>query len=247
MSPITRRHYTVFTLFMVVLGVLAGTAYRTDVSPPVAAGGGDRREELIELVKSLETRKAGLVEDLRALRGEVAELGEQAAARRGLYQGYTAQVDRMSFLAGLVAVAGPGLTVTLGDNPTPPQNDADPNNYIVHDYDLRALVNALWAGGAEAIAVNDQRLVASSAIRCVGTTILVNNTRLGSPFHIRAIGEPAALERALALDPAAHLLMSRYVRLFDLKLSVQDEDEVTLPAYEGTLNPRELRLMKPSQ
>lgn len=242
MSPSTRRHYTIFTLFMVILGLLAGTAYRTNVNPPLATGVGDRREELIALVKSLEARKSDLVGDLSSLRREASEVGKRASARRGLYEGYTAQVDRMSLLAGLVPMRGPGVVVELGDNRDPPQDAADPNNFIVHDYDLRAVVNALWAGGAEAIAINDQRLVASSAIRCVGTTVLVNNTRLGSPFVIQAIGDREALEASLAVDPAASRLLTQYVRLFGLDLSVETEDQVTLPEYGGTLSPQELQL-----
>jgi uncharacterized protein YlxW (UPF0749 family) len=242
LSPITRRHYTVFTLFMVMVGLLAATAYRANVSSSPAAPVGDRHEELVQLVQSLEGRKASLKSDLAKLRGQVSDLGEAAAQRQGLREGYTAELDRMSMLAGLVPVKGSGLVVTLADNPDPPANATDPNNYIVHDYDLRALVNALWAGGAEAASVNDQRLVASSAIRCVGTTILVNNTRLGSPFVVKAIGDRAKLRRALDSDRNAHLLIAQYARLFGLKLDVEGRDKVELPAYGGSLAPRELHL-----
>lgn len=241
MSPTIRRHYTIFTLFMVVVGILASLAYRTNVSPSFATATGDRREELVQLVQNLESRKQSLEHDLTLLRTQVSALGQQAAARQGLYEGHTAELERMSLMAGLVALKGPGLRVEVADNPDPPDDAPDPNNYIVHDYDLRVLVNALWAGGAEAISVNDQRLVAASAIRCVGTTVLVNNTRLGSPFIIRAIGDHEAMEAALERDRDAHVLLTEYVKLFGLKLSVQQKDRLNVAHYAGSMTPRELK------
>jgi uncharacterized protein YlxW (UPF0749 family) len=239
LSPITRKHYIVFTLFMVAVGLLAATAYRTNVAPSSATVIGDRHEELVQLVQNLERRKSTMERDLGHLRAQVSQLGEEAAQRQGLYQGYTAELDRMSMLAGLVSVVGPGLLIDVADNPDPP--DADPNNFIVHDYDLRALVNALWAAGAEAVSINDQRLVAMSAIRCVGTTILVNNTRLGSPFIIRAIGDREKLRAGLDRDRNARLLITAYAREFGLDLSVQAKDRLTVPAYAGSIAPRELQ------
>jgi uncharacterized protein YlxW (UPF0749 family) len=240
LSPITRRHYTVFTLFMVVVGLLAATAYRTNVTPSSATAIGDRHEELVQLVENLERRKSTMQRDLGRLRAQVSQLGEEAAQRQGLYEGYTAELDRMSMLAGLVSVDGPGVLVSLADNPDPPDS-ADPNDFIVHDYDLRALVNALWAGGAEAISINDQRLVAMSAIRCVGTTILVNSTRLGSPFIVRAIGDRERLRTGLDHDRNARLLITDYARQFGLDLNVQAKDRLTVPAYAGSIAPRELQ------
>jgi uncharacterized protein YlxW (UPF0749 family) len=158
-----------------------------------------------------------------------------------LASSYSSQFDHLSMLAGLVPVTGNGVVVTLADNPSPPEDGADPNNYIIHDYDIRAVVNALNAGGAEAIAVSQQRLVQSSAIRCVGTTVLVNNTRVGSPFVIMALGDGKALAAALQKDADALLLITQYARTFGLKVSIKQAGDVRLPAYGGSVTPRELK------
>jgi uncharacterized protein YlxW (UPF0749 family) len=76
----------------------------------------------------------------------------------------------------------------------------DAANYLVHDYELRDVVNLLWLAGAEAVAVNDERLVASTSIYCVGSTVIVNETRLSPPYDVRAIGNAAQLENTLQ-DP----------------------------------------------
>ncbi len=102
-------------------------------------------------------------------------------------------------LAGLTPVTGPGLVVTLQDSPKPPK-EARPDvisSCLVHDRDVRDVVNELWAAGAKAISVNGQRMVATSSIRCVGPVLLVNTTQIGTPVVIKAVGEPEAMKDGL--------------------------------------------------
>jgi uncharacterized protein YlxW (UPF0749 family) len=105
----------------------------------------------------------------------------------------------------------------------------------VHDFDVSSVVNALYVGGAEAVAVNGHRLVADSSIRCAGNTILVNAQRVGAPYEIVAIGDPDALADAVAEDRAAGLLFDTYVTQFGLRASVTEAVDVVVPAFEGSL------------
>ncbi len=236
-----RSHYLALTVVLFVFGFLGVLAYRSNVNVGTATATGDRHEQLVQIVENLEQKKGALEGELQRLREEIADQERLDAARRGLSQSYTAELERLRMLAGLVSVKGPGVVVTLADNQHPPDGAIDPNNYIIHDYDVRAIANALWLGGAEAIGINEERLVQSSAIRCVGTTVLVNSTRVGSPFVISAVGDPNALLAALDADQDAALLLHEYVKTLGLKVSASPADEMLIPAYRGSLSPRVLR------
>jgi uncharacterized protein YlxW (UPF0749 family) len=237
----TRTHYLSLTVVAFLLGLFAVLAYRTDIGVSAPLAGEDRHAQLVQVAADIELNKRALEETILDLRRQVSELERRSADTEGLASSYSSQLDHLSMLAGLVPVTGNGVVVTLADNPSPPEDGADPNNYIIHDYDIRAVVNALYAGGAEAIAVSQQRLVQSSAIRCVGTTVLVNNTRVGSPFVIMALGDGKALAAALQKDADALLLITQYARTFGLKVSIKQAGDVRLPAYGGSVTPRELK------
>jgi len=101
--------------------------------------------------------------------------------------------------AGLTNVRGSGLTVTMEDSIKTIEGVYDLNTYLVHDEDILKVVNELRSAGAEAISVNEQRIISTSEIRCAGTTIFINGERVGAPFVIKAIGDPALLESAMLM------------------------------------------------
>jgi len=237
-----RHHYLILTGFAFLLGLGAMVAFRANVAAEEAAGDqGERHDQLVQIVERLEDKKQYLEESLATLRSEVSRREQQAASGRGLSRTYGQELEQMRMAAGLVALQGPGIEITLADNPQPPELGQDPNNYIIHDYDVRILVNALWLAGAEAVSVNGQRIAQGTAVRCVGTTILVNNTRIGSPFTILAIGDPVRLKNVLSLDEDARLLLEQYSKLFGLQATVDVHDEILVPAYAGSLTPRVLQ------
>ena len=102
---------------------------------------------------------------------------------------------------------GPGIIVTLNDSKLPYPKDMPPGvlpgmapENIIHDTDINQTVNELKTAGAEAISVNDQRLVATSPVRCAGPTVYVNNTMAAPPFVIKAIGDAKTLQAALNIS-----------------------------------------------
>ncbi len=109
------------------------------------------------------------------------------------------ELEKNLLISGFVTVEGPGVEITISDS-TENTSQTDSNDSgIVHDTDIRSVINELYGAGAEVISVNSERLVANSAIRCVGNTIMINNKRCSSPFTIKAIGNADELESALSI------------------------------------------------
>jgi len=151
----------------------------------------------------------------------------------------SADLEKAQFQAGLTDVKGPGIIVTLNDSKVAfpgglPPGMTPPN--IIHDTDINQVTNELKAAGAEAISVNDQRLVAVSPIRCAGPTIFVNNTPQTPPYVITAIGNPKILATALNISGG----IAEQIRHYDpamLKIEKANKP-VVIPAYSGGIEPR---------
>ena len=131
-------------------------------------------------------------------------------------------------LAGLTDVEGEGVIVVLKDSAEPGTSSA---NYIIHDRDLRDIVNELVASGAEAISINGERVSPKSAIRCVGPTITINNRYFASPFTIKAIGDPKTLEAGLNIRDGVVDVM----RAFKISVTITKSNKVQIPKYNGTI------------
>lgn len=136
--------------------------------------------------------------------------------------------------AGLNAVHGPGLIVTLTDaqrdaNGRFPR-DASPDDLVVHQQDVQAVLNALWSAGAEAIQIQDQRIITTSALRCVGNTLLLNGRTYSPPFTVTAVGDAAAMQVALAAAPLV-TLYKQYVVRFGLGYTEQVVSDTRIVGY----------------
>ncbi|MCU1587176.1 MAG: hypothetical protein JWN31_669, partial [Frankiales bacterium] len=140
--------------------------------------------------------------------------------------------------AGLEAVTGPGVTVSLDDAPRPaegqPPASDNPDDLVVHQQDVQSVVNALWAGGAEAMTLMGERLVSTSAVRCVGNTLLIQGRLVGPPFVVTAIGPSSSMRTALDSEPGV-ALFRRYVDDYGLRYTVTTRTALHLPAYDGPL------------
>lgn len=201
----------------------------------------ERKRELIKVMYGLEEERDSLKKELADLREQVATIEKKAAENEGVLKSYQEELRKVKEVSGLLKAKGPGVVVTLGDNPNPTKGE-DPNPYIIHDYDLRVVVNALFSGGAEAVAINNQRIIFISSIRCVGTTILLNAVRLAQPYEIKAIGDPELLVNALQEDPAVALLFGTYAKNFGLITKVNTQEQLEIPAFNGSLVVKETKL-----
>jgi len=147
-----------------------------------------------------------------------------------------ADVAGLEPAAGLVPVVGPGLRVSMSDAPRDADGNypagVDPDDLVVHQQDVQAVVNALWAGGAEAMMIMDQRVLTTSAVRCIGNTLLLQGRTYSPPFVVTGIGDAAAMSSALDAEPGVRLLV-QYVDKYKLGYEVTALDSVQLPAYSG--------------
>ncbi|HET9443336.1 MAG TPA: DUF881 domain-containing protein [Acidimicrobiales bacterium] len=177
-------------------------------------------------------------EAARDLRTEVARLRDQVDAERAAGAsrsgGSAAQqraLDEVATVSGLVAMGGPGLRVTLDDSGLDePGPGASVNDLVIHSQDVQAVVNALWRSGAEAVSINGQRLVGTSAVLCVGNTLLLNGTVHSPPYVVSAVGatrdrfDDDRLVRRLKAAAAA----------FGLTFEVERSADLEIPAYRGS-------------
>lgn len=153
-----------------------------------------------------------------------------------------ARVDALVQPAGLAPLSGAGMTVTLTDAPADatPRGDAPPptpDDLVVHQQDIQGVVNALWAGGAQGIQIMDQRLVATSAVRCVGNTLILHGRVYSPPYVITAVGDVTNLRRALDESKAVSTYRT-YVEAYGLGYKVEDHRQLNLPGYTGSLDLR---------
>ena len=168
-----------------------------------------RRFELADLVQSEDDRVRALRLELSRIEAELAELDRERgdADLNALRE----EVALLAEAGGSAPLEGPGLVVTLDDSSQARSPSGDPNDLVVHEADIQTVVNALWAAGGEAVAINGERLTAGSAVRCAGNTLLLHGTLHTPPYEIAAIGEPAALSASLAAQPG----MQRLAEAFD--------------------------------
>ena len=127
------------------------------------------------------------------------------------------------------------MRVTLDDAPLSENLDGvDANMLVVHQQDIQMVVNTLWSGGAEAMTIQGQRVVSTTAVKCVGNTIVLHGVAYAPPYVIEAIGDPDAVQKTLDTSEAVRIY-KEYVGAYQLGWSVERAGEVTMPAYTGTL------------
>lgn len=187
-------------------GVSGGTEIRRSDAPRLV----DLVREAQSSVNRLSAERDGLAKKIDSAHGRSSDAALAAMLRRSA---------ELAAGAGMDPVHGPGLVVTLQDAQRDAEGrfprDASPDDLVVHQQDIQAVLNALWSAGAEAIQMQDQRIVATSVPRCVGNTLLLNGRTYSPPYAITAIGDAAAMQAALAAAPLV-ILYKQYVVRFGL-------------------------------
>ena len=110
----------------------------------------------------------------------------------------------------------------------------DPNALVVHQQDLQAFVNALWAGGAEAVSLQGQRIVSTTGIKCVGSTVVLDGVPYAPPYVIEAVGDVGGMNFSLATSPEV-ATYGRYAEKYQLGLDVEPDEDIDVAAYAGTV------------
>lgn len=209
-----------------VLGFMLAVQFRStqDIKASVPQ---QRVEELSNRLQQAEKEKASLQSELDDIKSRA---GEEQNNKIG---------EDLRTAAGLTALEGPGIIVTIDDSKKSAKADEDLNLYLVHDEDLLKVINGLRAAGAEAISINGQRMTAVSELRCAGPTLSVNNVRSAPPYEIRAIGESKTLENAMKMRGG----VAETLKVWGIQLEIRTSEDVLVPAYKGTTQLKYARVM----
>ena len=222
-----RRSGLLFAMGCALVAFVVVTAATSHPADPASRLG--REYRLVDLIE----RQQGATADLRAevvtLRRQVERLSRERAGGEASAAARAETLAHLGESVGLVPVAGPGVRVTLDDSSLDQSPTGNVNDLVVHSQDVQAVVNALWKAGAEAVAINGQRLVATSAVLCVGNTLLLNGTVHSPPYVVTAVG--AGRDRFEA-DPLVRRLHDD-ASAFGLRFSVSRDESLEVPAYRG--------------
>ncbi|WP_151523782.1 DUF881 domain-containing protein [Serinicoccus kebangsaanensis] len=227
------------TVICLVAGVLFGT------SASLARDGGGPPTDLVDLITERDAQVRELTRETDDLGAEVEQLRSGQTSSAAVLDGRAA--DELALGVGAVAVTGPAISVTLDDAGY--SLDTLPEGYsvddvVVHQQDLQGVVNALWAGGAEAVMVQDQRIVSTSAVQCVGNTLYLQGRVYSPPYTVTAVGDTEALHAALAADPVVSTYRD-WADAIGLGYAVADLGETELPAYSGAVRPQHATVTAP--
>ncbi|WP_371603357.1 DUF881 domain-containing protein [Streptomyces sp. NBC_01220] len=214
-------------IFVTSANTAKGTNIRTDSS----------LLKLSDLIQQRSEKNASLDESVASVRDDIDTLAQRDG---GSTEAEEARLKALERAAGTAKLSGRAVSVTLNDAPqnataSPGYPDPQPNDLVIHQQDLQAVVNALWQGGARGIKVMDQRLISTSAVRCVGNTLILQGRVYSPPYKITAVGDPAELEQALDASPAIQNYLL-YVKAYGLGWKVDEREAVTLPGYSGTVD-----------
>ncbi|MFR2534088.1 MAG: DUF881 domain-containing protein [Clostridia bacterium] len=175
---------------------------------------------------------------------QLAKIREKATQNDNTAEEKAEQIKKNNHLLGLTNVEGEGIEITLKDDPNATRESIsildDISNHLVHDSDLRMIVNELKNAGAEAISINGQRIVSTTGIMCIGNVIKVNDEKVGSPFVIKAIGFPEML--TTALDRPGGFL--EQLNLDGIVTSIKKSTHVQVPKYTGVISSKYMRTQK---
>jgi uncharacterized protein YlxW (UPF0749 family) len=235
--PLTRPGLAVIItgLVAMLVGLMFAASAATSKGTDLRA---ERAIELRDLVRERSDRVTGLDAAVSDLQSRVDDLSEGRVGDPAAIAARNA-INSLQGEAGTTEVTGRALTVSLDDAPLREPDDPlwqtlTPDDVIVHQADVQAVINALWKGGAKAIQVMDQRLIGTSSVQCVGNTLLLQGRVYSPPYVIKAIGPLKKMRAALRDDP----IVSAYRDWADavgLGYDLKRENGATIPGFEGPI------------
>lgn len=214
-------------LVCLLMGILLSVQFQTTKHYKVTQAA-ERAEDLTSQIKIVAKEKQSLEQQLATMSKQIQNSNNNDQALDDLRK----DLQKAELSVGLVAVEGPGIVVTLNDNSDVLAPGDDPNDYLIHDQYLLMVVNELKAAGAEAISINNQRIIAMTEIRCAGTLINVNRVAIGPPFTVKAIGNPDVMYGAMTAENG----QLEYLNLIGVRTSVQKSEKVSILASNTTIS-----------
>lgn len=194
-----------------------------------------RSEELIMELGKEKEKNADLFLQLSQAQSNLKEYQREAENHSDYNKILSDQLKDAEVLAGLTEVQGPGIKITITDSSYEISNEmslAEKEMLIIHDSDLRLIMAELAAAGAEAYSINGERVVATTAIRCVGPVVIINDEKMAPPYEILAIGDPKTLEAAVNMRGG----LADMFKSVGIEISVRTESEIIVPRFKGAVS-----------
>jgi uncharacterized protein YlxW (UPF0749 family) len=195
------------------------------------------RTPLVETANELQAQQDALKQRILDLRGQIQGVENQGAGSADLVRTLNSQLQDARIAAGLIALTGTGIVIQLEDSKQPVPPDGSESDYLVGSRDIRVVVEQLWGAGAEAIAINGERITPTSAIIDVGTSLLVNSAYLTPPYQITALGAPDLYDKLSHSQGFIDFIRARGEG-YGIRVSSAEPASVDMPAFVGTVTLR---------
>ena len=195
------------------------------------------RTPLLQTATELDAQQAELQARILSLREDIQAVEGQGAGSADLVRQLNAQLEVARIAAGLIPLTGSGIVLQLEDSQVPVPADASAADYLVGSHDIRSVVEELWVAGAEAIAVNGERVTPTTAIIDIGSSLLVNSAYLAPPYQVTALG-PADLYERLSRAPGFIDFVRARAEAYGIRLSFAEPESIDMPAFAGTVTLR---------
>lgn len=228
----------VWQIMVVVVCVVTGILLAT--TRQISAGDEIRRSDTTR-VSDLVRGAQSSTDEAEAARAELTRRLEELQSSAGSRDAEVGDALAQSDALGLHPESGAGVVVTLTDASRGADGryatDARPDDLVVHQQDVQSVLNALWTGGASAIAMQDQRIVSEIAPRCIGNTLLLGGRTYSPPYVVTALGDPRRLTAALDNDRGVRVYQ-QYAQRYGLGYEARSADELSVPGYTGVVRTR---------
>jgi uncharacterized protein YlxW (UPF0749 family) len=195
------------------------------------------RTPLVETALDLQAQQESLKQQVLDLRASIQDLEDAGQGSTAVTQHLNDELQSAQVAAGLVALTGPGVVIRLSDSGLSVPQDADERDYLVSGQDVLTVVEELWLAGAEAVAVNTERVAVSTAIVDIGGSVLVNSAYLAPPYQVAAIGPADMFDRLTRSAGFVEFIRSR-AETFGIGVEYATLDAVDVPAYAGSVSLR---------
>lgn len=191
---------------------------------------GKREAELIEDLINLQSKYDTLQKDYEESKKIVEEYENGSGDNSALIASMRNEINNLSVLAGITDLRGEGIIITLEDGENVQEGSARTDT-LVHDSDLLTVANELMVAGAEAVSINDERIISTSSIRCVGSVIQINSNKVGAPYVVKAIGNANYLESAINIKNGVADLLKK----LGIKVTVERNLDILVPKYNESI------------
>jgi len=237
--PVPSRRRPRLTWGLVVPVVMASAGVMFAMSFQTAQGRDLRADrDLPQLIMEGDSRVAEKASVLDGLQKEVQALSKTNAPADEHLSSLTRAADELAAPAATTKVRGAALEVTLDDAKRTADSLPDgftADDIVVHQQDVQAVVNALWTSGAEAMMIQDQRVISTSAVRCVGNTLILQGRVYAPPYRITAIGDVDRMQQGLDADASVNIY-KQYVDAVGLGYALHTHNSIEFPAYSGSVD-----------